>query len=42
MVNGEELRVYPTKEYQKLNINKHSLVEVMDWDFYVLPINKNM
>ena len=42
MVNGKEIRVYPTKEYQALNINKHALVEVMDWDFYVLPINQNM
>ncbi len=42
MVNGKEIRVYPTKEYQALNINKHALVEVMDWDFYVLPINQTM
>ena len=42
LVNGKEIRVYPTKEYQELNINKHALVEVMDWDFYVLPINQNM
>jgi len=42
IVNGQELRVYPTKEYQELNIKKHALVEVMDWDFYVLPVNQNM
>jgi aminopeptidase N len=37
LVNGESIRVYPTKEYQSFNIDKHSKIEVMDWRFYVLP-----
>lgn len=41
LVNGKSLRVYPTKEYQYFNTNKHSQIEVMDWKFYVLPSKVN-
>ena len=37
LINGREVRVIPTKEYQSLETAKHSQIEVMDWKFYVLP-----
>ena len=41
LVNGIEKRVIPSKDYQSFNISKHSQIEVMDWKFYVLPVEKN-
>ena len=38
LVNGKEKRVFPTKDFQSLRIAKHSQIEVMDWKFYVKPI----
>ena len=35
LVNNKKVRVVPTKEFQSININRHALVEVMDWRFYV-------
>ena len=35
LVNGQELRIYPSKNYQSFEISKHSQIEVMDWKFYV-------
>lgn len=40
LVNGKELRVFPTKEYQSFQAPKHSSIEVMDWKFYVKPVQK--
>ena len=40
LVNGKEKRVIPSKDYQSFEITKHSQIEVMDWKFYVKPINK--
>jgi len=40
LINGKEERVFPTKDFQSLSIAKHSQIEVMDWKFYVKPINK--
>ena len=37
LVNGDVLRVIPTKKYQSFKISKHSQIEVMDWKFYVKP-----
>ena len=37
LVNGKIKRVYPNKNFQSLDITKHSQIEVMDWKFYVLP-----
>ena len=37
LLNGKELRVFPSKEYQFLEISKHAQVEIMDWKFYVKP-----
>ena len=39
LVNGKSLRVFPTKEYQFFKTEKHSQIEVMDWKFYVKPID---
>ena len=41
LVNGAEKRVIPTKKYQFINIAKYSQIEVMDWKFYVKPMEKN-
>ena len=41
LVNGIERRVMPSKDYQSFSISKHSQIEVMDWKFYVLPVEKN-
>ena len=40
LVNGIEKRVVPSQKFQSFNITKHSTIEVMDWKFYVKPINK--
>ena len=37
LVNGKIKRVSPNKNFQSLDITKHSQIEVMDWKFYVLP-----
>ena len=37
LINGDVLRVIPTKKYQSFEISKHSQIEVMDWKFYVKP-----
>ena len=37
LVNGAEKRVIPTKNYQSIDIEKYSQIEVMDWKFYVQP-----
>ena len=37
LVNGDVLRIVPTKKYQSFEISKHSQIEVMDWKFYVNP-----
>ena len=39
LVNGIEKRVLPSQEFQSFGIKKHSTIEVMDWKFYVKPIN---
>ena len=41
LVNGVEKRVKPSKDYQSFPVSKYSQIEVMDWKFYVLPIEKN-
>jgi len=40
LVNGAKKRIFPMKEYQSISINKHSQIEVMDWNFYVGQIEK--
>ena len=40
-LNGKEIRGFPTKDFQSLSIAKHSQIEVMDWKYYVKPIEKN-
>ena len=37
LVNGAEKRVIPRKNYQSIDIEKYSQIEVMDWKFYVQP-----
>ncbi len=39
LINGVERRVQPKDNYQSFKISKHSQIEVMDWKFYVKPIN---
>jgi hypothetical protein len=41
LINGSIKRVIPTKEYQSFPITEHSQVEIMDWKFYVKPVEKN-
>ena len=41
LVNGSEIRVFPSNKFQKINVSKHSQIEVMDWKFYVEPVKKN-
>ena len=40
LVNGAEIRVVPSKDYQLFPISEHSQVEVADWKFYVNPVEK--
>jgi len=40
LVNGIEKRVLPSQEFQSFDIKKHSTIEVMDWKFYVKPVEK--
>ena len=41
LVNGKALRVTPSNEYKSFEISRHSQIEVMDWKFYVKPVEKN-
>ena len=41
LINGKDVRVSPSLEYQSLKISKHSQVEIMDWKFYVEPVQMN-
>ena len=41
LINGKELRVNPNREFQFLEISKHAQVEIMDWKFYVEPVQMN-
>ncbi len=40
LVNGSEKRLIPSKNYQFFPVDKHSQIEVMDWKFYVKPVEK--
>tara|TARA_X000000950_G_scaffold202174_1_gene243374 strand:- start:1110 stop:2819 length:1710 start_codon:yes stop_codon:yes gene_type:complete len=40
LVNGKEVRILPSKNYQSFKIRKYSQIEVMDWKFYVMPKEK--
>ena len=40
LVNGAEIRVVPSKDYQLFPISEHSQVEVADWKIYVNPVEK--
>ena len=35
LINGEEKRYIPTKNFQSFKISKHSTIEIMDWKYYV-------
>ena len=35
LINGEEKRYKPTKNFQSFKISKHSTIEIMDWKYYV-------
>ena len=37
LINGKEVRTNPTQEFQSIDIQKHSQIEIMDWKYYVLP-----
>ena len=41
LVNGVEKRIFPNKKFKSFDIKKHTTIEVMDWKFYVNPIQKN-
>ena len=41
LVNGKVVRISPSSEYQSLKISKHSQIEIMDWKFYVEPVQMN-
>ena len=41
LVNGKVVRVSPGTEYQSFKISKHSQIEIMDWKFYVEPVQMN-
>tara|TARA_X000000368_G_scaffold356573_1_gene298670 strand:+ start:1775 stop:3496 length:1722 start_codon:yes stop_codon:yes gene_type:complete len=40
LVNGQKVRILPSKNYQSFEISKYSQIEVMDWKFYVMPKEK--
>jgi aminopeptidase N len=42
LINGSEVRINPTKNYQSLSIKKHSQIEVTDWKFYVKSVEKKI
>jgi aminopeptidase N len=41
LINGIEKRVLPNQKFQFFDIKQHATIEVMDWKFYVNPIQKN-
>jgi len=34
-VNKERNRIYPSLQFQRIKITKHSLIEVLDKEFYI-------
>ncbi len=38
LINGKEKRLIPTESFQSFKISRHSQIEVMDWEFYVKPV----
>jgi aminopeptidase N len=40
LVNGIQMRILPKKEFQSFDISNHATIEVMDWKFYIKPIQK--
>tara|TARA_B100000214_G_scaffold292141_1_gene221877 strand:- start:1092 stop:1502 length:411 start_codon:yes stop_codon:yes gene_type:complete len=40
LVNGQKVRILPSKNYQSFEVSKYSQIEVMDWKFYVMPKEK--
>tara|TARA_Y100000389_G_C17076336_1_gene324484 strand:- start:184 stop:579 length:396 start_codon:yes stop_codon:yes gene_type:complete len=38
LVNGVKKRVLPNQKFQSFDIVEHSTIEVMDWKFYVKPV----
>ena len=40
LVNGEVRRVLPNQKFQSFDIRQYASIEVMDWKFYVKPIQK--
>ena len=34
-VNGVEMRLFPTESLQTIDITKHSVIYIRDWEFYV-------
>ncbi len=41
LVNGKIKRIIPSNNFQSFKISKHSQIEVMDWKFYVKPLQIN-
>tara|TARA_A100000164_G_scaffold343880_1_gene342499 strand:- start:115 stop:531 length:417 start_codon:yes stop_codon:yes gene_type:complete len=41
LVNGSEIRIYPSNKFKSFKAKKYSQIEVMDWKFYVKPIKYN-
>jgi aminopeptidase N len=37
-LNGVEKRLYPTESLQSLDISKHSVVYLRDWEFYIINL----
>ena len=40
LINGVEKIVEPSQEFQSFEIRKHAAIEIMDWKFYVNPVEK--
>jgi hypothetical protein len=37
-LNGVEKRLYPTESLQSLDISKHAVVYLRDWEFYIINL----
>ena len=39
LLNGEERKILPSHKFQSIKIKKYSQIEIMDWKYYIKPVN---
>ncbi len=39
LLNGDERKILPSHKFQSIKIKKYSQIEIMDWKYYIKPVN---